>query len=182
MHLYVQSSNVPSGISLVSWIASKNSEKSKIRFKKWSPQQKPRVTDLGCWCPPLMMSSHSEYEWSVSVRVNHRLFPIGSQSGSRFEGEKEENKQADKRWIAARFHRTTWRDRTVAQSWDAGNCNGMHLREMNINYTWRMINELQSVSYSPRRGSAGHWWLFTKDYNPIYCSSPKAKKKPKVIS
>lgn len=66
-------------------------------------------------------------------------------------------------------------------SWNVGNCNGMRLREMNINYTWRMINGLQNDSYNPRRGTAGHWWLFTKDYSLIYCSSPNANNKLKII-
>lgn len=137
---------------------------------------KPRMTEVGDW-------SSSDLSWMSNmsdrcVGVNHGLLPRGSECEPRFEGDKKANEcQADERWIAVRFHRAKWVDRTVAQKLKCGNCNGMHLREMNINYTWRMINELQNDSYNPGRGTAGRWWLFTKDYSLIDCGCPNANNK-----
>lgn len=62
-----------------------------------------------------------------------------------------------------------------------GNCNGTHLGEMNINYTWRMINGFHDDSYNPEEELWG-----TDDYSlkitTIYCCGPNASNKLKVIS
>lgn len=128
--------------------------------------------EFGCWSP------WSSGWWVRVISVSQGSSQATSQRkwmcAKVWRWQKGNERQLDKRWIAVRFHRAVWRDRTVARSWDVGNCNSTRLREMNINYTWRMISGLQGVSYNPRRRNAHHWWQFTEDYNPTHYCSPKA--------